>query len=213
MVGVYLFVEGGGNNNDLKTECRHGFSAFLEKAGLKGKMPRIVACGGREQAFDRFSTAIRNNEAAILLIDSEAPIAEVNQNDKDKKKWKPWTHLKTRPGDLWEKPAKASEIDCHLMVQCMESWFIADREVLKEFFGKGFNESVLPPVQNPVELLDKIQVYKSLADATKNCEPKRPYGKGEHSFKILALIDPAKVTAASPWADRFVQAAQEKMGV
>jgi hypothetical protein len=94
----------------------------------------------------------------------------------------------------------------------MESWFIADRGTLKTFFGKGFNEKALGSAQNPVELIDKAQVYKSLADATKSCETKKPYGKGEHSFKILAQIDPVKVTAASPWAERFVKAVKVKMG-
>jgi hypothetical protein len=209
---MYLFVEGGGNSNDLKTECRHGFSVFLEKAGLKGKMPRIVACGGREQAFDRFSTAIKNGESALLLVDSETAVAADCQQG-DSGTWKPWTHLKNRQGDNWEKPDNAVDDDCHLMVQCMESWFIADRETLKAFFGKGFNENMLPSVQKSVELIDKVQVYNSLADATKNCETKKSYGKGEHSFKILAQIDPAKVTAASPWAERFVRTAKVKMGV
>jgi hypothetical protein len=209
---MYLFVEGGGNSKDLKTECRHGFSVFLEKAGLKGNMLRVVACGGRGQAFDRFSTAVKNNEPALLLVDSETVItADCQQNDSGT--WKPWAHLKNRQGDNWEQPDNAAGSDCHLMVQCMESWFIADREALKAFFGKGFNENALPSAQNPIELIDKAQVYKALADATKSCETKKQYGKGEHSFKILARIDPAKVTDASPWADRFIKTAKVKMGV
>lgn len=35
---------------------------------------------------------------------------------------------------------------------------------------------------------------------------------GEHSFKLLALIDPAKVMDVSPWAKRFVEAMTTKMG-
>jgi hypothetical protein len=211
-VNVYLFVEGGGNSNDLKTECRHGFSVFLEKAGLKGKMPRIVACGGREQAFDRFVTAVKHGESALLLVDSETLIATDCQIGSNKT-GKPWAHLKNRQGDNWDQPDNASDDDCHLMAQCMESWFIADRETLKAFFGTGFNEDALPSPQNPVELVDKAQIYKSLIEATKSCGTKKPYGKGEHSFKVLAQIDPAKVIAASPWADRFVRMVKIKMGV
>jgi hypothetical protein len=210
MVDVYLFVEGGGKSNDLKTECRHGFSVFLKKAGLKGKMPRIVACGGREQAFDRFSTAIKNGESALLLVDSESAIAAGCEQGASET-WKPWIHLKNRQGDNWQKPDNAADNDCHLMVQCMESWFIADRETLKIFFGNGFNENALPSIQNSIELIEKTQVYKSLAGATKNCDPKTSYGKGDHSFKILALIDPVKVTAASPWAQRFLTMTKDKM--
>jgi hypothetical protein len=40
----------------------------------------------------------------------------------------------------------------------------------------------------------------------------RHTSKGPHSFKILALIDPVKVTAASPWAQRFVQKVKAQMG-
>jgi hypothetical protein len=212
VVGVYLFVEGGGNSNELKTECRRGFSVFLEKAGLKGKMPRIVACGGREQAFDRFSTAEKNGERALLLVDSETAItADCQQGDSGT--WKPWTHLKNRQGDNWEKPDNAADDDCHLMVQCMESWFIADRETLKTFFGQDFNANALPALGNSIEAIDMVQIYQSLANATRNCEAKGQYGKGKHSFKILALIDPVKVTAASPWAERFVKTAKVKMRV
>jgi hypothetical protein len=45
-----------------------------------------------------------------------------------------------------------------------------------------------------------------------NCKTKAEYGKGEHAFKLLASIDPAKVMAASPWARRFVDELKKKMG-
>jgi hypothetical protein len=44
-----------------------------------------------------------------------------------------------------------------------------------------------------------------------NCKTKAPYGKGEHSFKLLALIDPTKVANASPWANRFINELKKKM--
>ena len=37
--------EGGGDSRAVNVKCRKGFSDFLEKSGLKGKMPRIVASG------------------------------------------------------------------------------------------------------------------------------------------------------------------------
>ena len=51
----------------------------------------------------------------------------------------------------------------------------------------------------------KERIYEALADATRNCTTKVQYGKGEHSFKLLRLIAPDKVVAASPWARRFVE--------
>ena len=41
---------------------------------------------------------------------------------------------------------------------------------------------------------------------------KAAYGKGDHFFKLLALIDPAKVFRASPWAQRFIETLQVRMG-
>lgn len=173
-------------------------------------MPRIVACGGRADAFDSFCTAIANGEQALLLVDSEGPIAPASQpgnvnKQSDRKRWLPWLHLKQRQGDGWKKPAKADDLHCHLMTQCMESWLLADRETLRNFFGQGFKENQLPATANPVEGIAKAQVYQSLANATCNCKTKAQYGKGEHSFKLLALIDPGKVIDASPWAKRFIE--------
>lgn len=213
-----LYVEGGGNAASLKTACREGFAKFLSRAGLAGKMPRIVACGSRADAYDSYCTAIRNGEPAMLLIDSEAPVIHAAQHgdvscSKDRSQWLPWLHLRQRQGDGWEKPENGNDLDCHLMVQCMEHWFIADRETLTRFFGQGFKVTVLPPEATPIEQVAKTVVYDKLAIATRDCKTKNGYGKGEHSFKLLALIDPGKVQAASPWAARLVETLRERMKV
>jgi hypothetical protein len=44
-----------------------------------------------------------------------------------------------------------------------------------------------------------------LQSATYNCKTKAPYGKGEHSFKILLLLTPDKISGASAWARRFLE--------
>lgn len=205
---VKLYVEGGGDASALKAACRKGFAMFLEKAGFKGHMPRIVACGSRRDAYDSFCTAVEIGESAFLLVDSEAPIAFQNQQG-ECDAWLPWQHL--AQGDQWQKPANADDLQCHLMVLCMESWFLADRENLQSFFGQGFQVNQLPPIANAIESVGKQEVYQSLASATRACKTKAQYGKGEHSFKILALIDPAKVTASSPWAKRFTDELKKKM--
>jgi len=196
MVGMKLYVEGGGDTNLLKTACRKGFSEFLKKAGVAGKLPRIVACGSRQNAYDSFCTALAKGERAFLLVDSEGAV--------DNAPPQPWQHLANRTGDQWPKPPTASDDDCHLMVQVMEAWFLADRQTLQTFFGQGFQAGALPAVTGNIETLDKALVYQSLARATSNCKTKAPYGKGEHSFKLLALIDPNRVQRASLWAKRFI---------
>ena len=208
-----IFVEGGGDSSQLKANCRKGFASFLAKAGLKGNMPRIVACGSRKHAYDDFCTALNNGEEAMLLVDSEESVNAGLQGTADYETWKPWEHLAQREGDKWSKPKNAANNQCHLMVQCMESWFLADRGTLKSFFGQGFQETHLPATANPIEGIGKQQVYDALAKATADCKTKAQYGKGEHSFKILEQIDPNKVEEASPWAKRCMMVIKEEMGV
>ena len=49
-----IYLEGGGDSNQLKIRCREGFCKLLEKCGFARRMPKLVACGGRDAAFDRF---------------------------------------------------------------------------------------------------------------------------------------------------------------
>ena len=208
---VKLYVEGGGDAAALKTACRQGFTRFITNARII-KRPRVVACGGREDAYDSFCTAIANGDEAILLVDSETSVAGQYQQGSHED-WQPWQHLNERAGDEWEKPAGSEDTDCHLMVQIMESWFLADRETLKNYFGQGFQENQLPAAANAIESVSKVQVYDALAKATRSCKTKGQYGKGDHSFNLLATIDPVLITTASPWAKRFVDELKKKMGV
>ena len=194
MVTTKLCVEGGGNKT-LNRECRRGFGKFVEKAGAAGKMPQIVACGSRENAYDSFKTVLATGCAAILLVDAEEQVTAQG----------PWQHLKTR--DNWDRPSSATDDQCHLMVQAMESWFLADVDTLESFYGQGFRPQDLP--KNPeIEKVSKQDVLIRLAQATHNTQ-KGSYKKGMHSFEILEKLDPAKVSTASNHADRFMKALSE----
>ena len=191
-----VYVEGGGDTKALRTECRRGFSIFLDKAGLKGRMPKIAACGARQQAYDDFChalDAVGNDKFIALLVDSEGPVAKGNS---------PWAHLKKRDG--WDKPRAAREDSAHLMVQCMEAWFLADGDTLADFFGAGFNKKALP-ARPDIEDIPKSDLEKSLKKATRQCGKKGAYHKGRHSFAILAALIPEKVTAVSPHAKQLVR--------
>ncbi len=192
-----LFVEGGGDDNAaLKTRCRRAFSTLLEAAGLKGRMPRIVACGGRRQAYEAFCTALSDPgcaDKAVLLVDAEAPVDART----------PWEHVRTRPGDGWERPVGATDDQLHFMVQCMESWFVADRQTMVAFFGQGFQESALPAATAAIERVSKEDILRRIEQATRGARKKGAYDKGAHSFQILARLDPAAIRRASQWADRF----------
>lgn len=208
---VKLFVEGGGDGKALRTECRQAISEFLRKAGLAGAMPRTVASGSRRQAYDDFCTALRSGEPALLLVDSEGPVAPGNQEG-EPSEWRPWSHLAVRQGDGWDMPAGATQLQCHLMVECMENWLLADRATLQSFFDPGFRPNALPVPSRAIESVGKEQVYQALAAATCDCKTKVAYGKGEHSFKLLAGVNPTTVIAASPWAKRFVDETKRRMG-
>jgi hypothetical protein len=192
---VKLLVEGGGNNNhELKTQCRKAFTKLLERAGFKGRLPRIVACGSRQAAYDHFCAMVGDkNEATVLLVDAEAPVTGKS----------PWEHVALREGDKWQKPGAATDDQLHLMVQCMEAWFFADRAALKKYFDNGFNESPLPNHTVSIESISKVDLFDRLKRATKEAKTKGAYEKGAHSFKVLEHVDPALIRAASPWADRF----------
>lgn len=188
MVNLRIYIEGGGQSDKLKTECRRGFSTFIRKAGLGGMMPRLIACGSRNDAFDAFMTARRQGKPALLLVDSEDALRSDS----------PIEHLERRDG--WSFEALADDGEVHLMVQCMENWFLADKDALASYFGQGFHAGALPKSQH-VETVSKHDVIAGVVRATKQCKTKGAYRKGAHSFKILAAIDPGKVREAAPHAD------------
>jgi len=74
----------------------------------------------------------------------------------------------------------------------METWFLADRQALKDFFGQGFRENALPNNPN-AEAIAKDEVLEGLRNATRDCELNRRYAKGARSFQILGRLDAAKI--------------------
>ncbi len=78
VVSARIYLEGGGDRPEGKARCREGFRKLLEKCGLTGRMPRLVASGSRNTAFDNFNTAhskASGAEYVALLIDSENPVS------------------------------------------------------------------------------------------------------------------------------------------
>jgi len=202
-VNITLYVEGGGDSNALRTECRKAFSKFFEEAGLSGRMPKVVACGSRREAFDDSRTGLRaagKGDYPVLLVDSEGPV-----------RGGAWEHLKNRPGDEWDRPDGAMDDQAHLMVQLMETWFLADRDVLAEHFGQAFNANALPA--NPeLEEIPKDDVLDGLKQATHPCGRNRRYAKGKCSFRLLARMDPVQVVQACPHARQLTETLNLRAG-
>lgn len=192
-----LYVEGGGDHNpSLATECRRAFSKLFEKAGVVQK-PRVIACGGRGRAYKQFSNVVSTNETeAWLLVDAEElPNGNSSQS--------PWDHVAARPGDRWARPSAATDEQLQLMSACMETWLVADVAALQKVFGSSLDASKLPSVEQ-LESTDKTALYKALEAATKPTKA-GPYGKGPHSFKVLAEVSPAALRRLA-WGKRFLDA-------
>ncbi len=177
-----IYAEGGGEGQLLDTLFRAGWNAFFEAAGLKGRMPRVVRGKGREQTFDLFLTAVRNpreGEIPLLLVDSEGPVAPGHGV---------WQHLKARNG--WDRPQGASDHQAFLMVQLMETWFLADRQLLRDFFGAALREKPLRKWPD-LEKVDQDKVLMALDQATAGCS--KTYSKGKVSYQLLARLKPKRV--------------------
>ena len=190
LVRVLIYVEGG-SQGSTKSACRQAFRLFLEKAIPPGSF-QVIACGSRAEAFQDFRAALKSHPSAyiILLVDSEGIVSTG-----------PWTHLRTRVGDGWHQPSGTTDDQAHLMVQVMESWFLADRNILIAYYGKNFRASSLPRRSN-VELIPKHDVFRALEHASRKTL-KGPYHKTKHAFDLLEMIDPTLVRAASAHAGRL----------
>lgn len=184
---IRIYVEGGGNGKETKASIRKGFSAFFKDIVQMARDRRIkwdiIICGSRNHAFRDFKNALldRSDAFIILLVDSEAPVNGL-----------PWEHLKAR--DNWDAPG-VDDTHCHLMVQTMVAWFIADIDTLKKFYGQGFKENLIPKNSN-VEKIDKDALEPNLKAATRDTS-KGEYQKIQHASKLLEQLDVTKVRNAS----------------
>lgn len=194
MVTFKLYVEGGGEGPRLDTRFREAWQRFFLRAGLAGRMPKVVRGGGRSQTFEMFRTALANprrGEVPLLLLDSEGPITPGHSV---------WAHLKSL--DDWSRPAGAGDDQAFLMVQIMETWLVADREALRRYFGSGFRADALK-AWSRLESVAKATVLKALERASAGCATR--YSKGRVSFDLLGLVDPTLVMSACPHALALIQ--------
>ncbi|MCG3125674.1 MAG: hypothetical protein CHACPFDD_00499 [Phycisphaerae bacterium] len=189
-----MYVEGGGQSKDLRTRCREGFHQFL-KLVATSRQPKIVACGSRRDAFDRFRMALSINPsgACLLLVDSEEAVTHGVD---------PWQHVAQREGDRWTRPERAADEHLHFMAVCMESWLVADPESLARFFGQDSQASAIPNNAD-LESLDRVTVFNALRAATRDTT-KGEFTKGKLSFAALGAISVQAVRKRMSYCERFV---------
>jgi len=166
-------------------KLRPGFKVFLREVDDKARSLRIgfqaVACNSTP--VEDFLIGVKKHPQSmnVLLRDSEGP-----DNDR----------LCEQFGIPQEHGARV-----FWMIELMESWFIADPESLKSYYGNGFNRAALN--QNPrVEEIPKDDVLSCLNRGTKNTQ-KGAYHKTKHAPVILQKINPAKVRKAAPQCERL----------
>jgi hypothetical protein len=192
-VSVKIYAEGGGEGQLYDTLFRQAWTEFFRAAGLSGRMPAVIRGKGRQRTYELFVTAVQNPRPGVLpllLVDSEGPVAPGRAA---------WEHL--RASDGWAKPPGAADDHAFLMVQLMETWFLADRGLLRRYFGPALRENALRAWPE-LEAVPKATVLSALDQATAPCATR--YAKGRVSFELLARLNPSLVEDACPHAKRFL---------
>jgi hypothetical protein len=70
-----------------------------------------------------------------------------------------------------------------MMVTCVETWMVSDRQALHKVFGAGLQTSALLPVDD-LEHRSKSDVQRALENATRDCGPNKAYLREEGLFRF-----------------------------
>ena len=179
---------------------------MLARAGFENRLPRVVSCGPRDRAFRTFQRALRKGDGyPILLVDSEDPVADADRAEADPSG--AWRHLVKRDVS-WERPSGAQDDQAQLMVTTMETWLLADRQTLINYFP-DMNANALPP-DTDLESRRKPDVDTALRDATRPSSKGR-YHKGNHSFDLLGKVQPEELKTRLPHFRRFVETLEARL--
>ena len=189
---ITLYVEGGGHGRDGKAALRQGFDILLAKQKLRARDRqwrwRLTMCGSRSEAYRAFTHAVKDRLAGVvgLLVDSEGPVFDASPGGRV-------THLAGRDGwDLAGAPADS----VHLMIQCMETWLVADAAALAAVYGQGFQARSLSS-RRDLDGESKADVLASLDRATRRTA-RAGYGKIRDASAVLGKSSPETIAARCP---------------
>ena len=121
------------------SKLRAPMSQFIRKATGRVDL-KVVPCGSRDDAIKRCA----KGSDSLLLIDSEGEVS---------------SQLNERVASQIGRANYA-----FFMVQLMESWFLADRQTLQTYYGRGFNVRRLPTNQD-IEAIPKGDAENGLRGA------------------------------------------------
>jgi len=200
---INIYIEGGARNQDRAASAalRRGFSMFLTKLCPEIRARNIelntVIVGSTELTCKIFTQANEKSpdKFFVLLVDSDIAVDET-----EKSKNFLQNNPKLKKCDLRD----VEEKQCHLMVQVMETWFLADVEALKNYFGRDFKKNKLPKTVN-IEAIAKDDVLDSLKEATQT-RKSSGYHKIKDGAKLLEKISPQKVREAAPHCSELFKA-------
>ncbi len=114
-------------------------------------------------------------------------------------------HLKDRDG--WE--SDLPDEHCHLMVQMVEAWLVADPDALAGYYGQRFHRNALPK-RTDVEAIPKDQLLRSLDRATAGTTKGR-YEKIYHCADLLARFDPDRVRQRARHCDLLFKTLESRI--
>jgi hypothetical protein len=96
-------------------------------------------------------------------------------------------HLRGQGRDVFD----LVEDQCHLMVQAIEAWLIADPDALARYYGQDFPRKAFPKTGD-VEAIPKDDLQRRLKQATAKTQ-KREYAKIRHCADLLGLLNQDRV--------------------
>lgn len=196
MSAIRIYVEG---DKQLRRGFNRFFSSLIDEAGTNGLAFEIIACGPRGEAYNRFQLAEQQytDGANLLLVDAEEEVRGTET---------PRAHLARVEG--WDLRGVRDE-QVHLMAQVMESWFLAEPNVLSTYYGQGFASGALPK-RADVEAIPKVDVESALKRAVAGTK-KRTYHKVAHGPDILERLNPDRVRSRAPHCDRLFETILEHL--
>ncbi|MBX7169612.1 MAG: DUF4276 family protein [Pyrinomonadaceae bacterium] len=200
--GIRIYIEGDKKSKNSNISLREGFSTFFndlrEQARERGIRFDVILGGSSAETFKDFLLGVKShpNSFVAFLIDTDDEVSEEDtpksflQKHQKSKNWN-WKNVEDK--------------QCQLMVQIMESWFLADVETLKSFYGQKFNFNAVPKTKD-VEKVPKTNVENSLDSATKDTQ-KGIYSENKlkHGAELLTKIDAIKIRQRAKHCARIFQ--------
>ncbi len=182
---IRLYIEGGSSNKaQTKASLRQGFSVFfrsiIAQARAKKLKWTIIVSGSTTETIKGFLNAVRYypNAQSFVLIDADGPVNK-----------EPSFFMADKVRGYYPHQYRQTS---HLMVQVMESWFLADSESLIRYYGQNFNRGSLPGASD-IERVSKSDVFTALRKATSKTQ-KGSYHKIQHASELLKIINPEIVS-------------------